>query len=101
MAAAGLVEDQIALRLGGLDKNQLRRRYIEELKEGRTAAAAEREQAAAEELSRKERERLECVEASFRSHWYTKEFGNDLYGGTHTVEEALAWAKANGHDKWD
>jgi hypothetical protein len=91
MAAAGLVEDQIALRLGGIDKNKLRRRHIEALKQGRASAAAQRAQEAAEQPSREERERLERINRSFQSHWYDPVHGNDLYGGARTVEEALAW----------
>jgi hypothetical protein len=40
MAAYGLVEDQIALRLNGMDKNRLRRKYIDSIKEGRAIASA-------------------------------------------------------------
>jgi hypothetical protein len=93
MAAAGLVEDQIALRLGGLDKNQLRRRHIEALKQGRASAAAQRAQEAAGQPSKAEREQLERIEASFKSDWYSPEHGNDLYGGAMNVAEALEWCK--------
>jgi hypothetical protein len=91
MAAAGLVEDQIALRLGGMDKNRLRRRHIEALKQGRASAAAKKAREAARQPSRQEREQLERIKASFASEWYSKTRGNDLYGGAHTIEEALAW----------
>ena len=100
MAASGLVEDQIALRLGGMDKNRLRRKYIESIKEGRAVAAAQEVEAKAAELTRKERERLACIEGSFNSHWYSPERGNVLFGDTHSVEEALAWCRRNFGDRW-
>jgi hypothetical protein len=93
MAAAGLVEDQIALRLGGLDKNQLRRRHIEALKQGRASRDAQKAQEAAEEPSKAEREQLARIEASFQSDWYSPEYGNDLYGGAMNVAEALEWCR--------
>jgi hypothetical protein len=91
MAAAGLVEDQIALRLGGMDKNRLRRRHIEALRQGRASAAAKKAREAARQPSRQEREQLERIKASFASEWYSKTYGNDSYGGAHTIEEAVAW----------
>jgi hypothetical protein len=93
MAAAGLVEDQIALRLGGIDKNKLRRRHIEALKQGRASAAAQRAQEAAEQPTRQEREQLERIKRSFDSHWYDPVHGNDIYGNTHSVEAALEWSR--------
>ena len=51
MAAEGLVEDQIALRLG-LDKNDLRAKFIDDIKQGKSAAAAS--EADAEELSQED-----------------------------------------------
>jgi hypothetical protein len=94
MAAAGLVEDQIVLRVGGgIDKNQLRRRYIDSIKEGRVAAKEAQAAAEAEALSKQERERLEHIERSFASDWYDPQLGNLLYGGAHSVEEAIAWCE--------
>ena len=90
MAAAGLVEDQIALRIGG-DKNQLRRRYIDAIKAGRNAKVAEKAEAKAAELSKAKRGRLYAIKQSFDSPWYSKEHGNLIFGGTHSVEEAIAW----------
>ena len=75
MAAQGLVEDQIALRLGS-DKNQLRRRYIDSIKAGRDAKAAEKAEAEAAELSKSEQARLDAIKKSFDSCWYSKETGN-------------------------
>jgi hypothetical protein len=92
MAAAGLVEDQIALRIGG-DKNQLRRKYIDSIKAGRDAKAKEKAAAEAAELSRSERARLYAIKQSFNSPWYSKETGNIIFGGTHSVEEAIAWCE--------
>jgi hypothetical protein len=93
MAAYGLVEDQIALRLNGMDKNRLRRKYIDSIKEGRAIASAARAEAEAAELTRKEKECLAAVKASFNSDWYSPEYGNDLFDGAHTVAEALAQCK--------
>lgn len=93
MAAYGLVEDQIALRLNGMDKNRLRRKYFDSIKEGRVIASAARMQAEAAELTRKEKECLEAVKASFESDWYDPIYGNLLFDGAHTVEEALAQCK--------
>ena len=92
MASAGLVEDQIALRVGGgIDKNQLRRRYIDSIKQGRAKKQEARAEAEAAESSKQEQ--LERIKASFASHWYDLQCGNLLYGGAHTVEEALAWVQ--------
>jgi ADP-ribosylglycohydrolase len=92
MAAAGLVEDQIALRIGG-DKNQLRRRYIDSIKAGRNAKAQEKAAAEAAEVSRSERARLAAIIRTFDSHWYSKETGNLIFGCTHSVADALAWCR--------
>jgi hypothetical protein len=89
MAAAGLVEDQIALRIGG-DKNSLRRKYIESIKQGRAEKQETQAAAEAAELSRSERARLE---QSFDSDWYHPKLGNLLFGCTHSVEEALTWCE--------
>ena len=102
MAAAGLVEDQIALRIGG-DKNQLRRKYIDAIKAGRNAKVQEKAAAEAAELTKSERARLYAIKQSFDSHWYSKETGNIIFGGTHSVEEALAWCceqDGGGPCKW-
>jgi uncharacterized protein YnzC (UPF0291/DUF896 family) len=69
MAAAGLVEDQIALRIGG-DKNQLRRRYIDSIKQGRAAAQEERAAAELTKEEKKEQKLRETIARSFKSHWY-------------------------------
>jgi len=100
MAAQGLVEDQIALRLGS-DKNQLRRRYIDSIKAGRDAKAAEKAEAEAAELSKSEQARLDAIKKSFDSCWYSKETGNLIFGCTHSVEEALEWCEqTHGGCRW-
>ena len=91
MAAAGLVEDQIALRIGG-DKNQLRRKYIDSIKQGR--AEKQEAQAAAEavKLTKQQQKDREMIARSFDSHWFDRELGtNILFGDARTVEEAIAW----------
>jgi len=94
MAAAGLVEDQIVLRVGGgIDKNRLRRTFIDSIKQGRAEKQEAQAEAEAAELSKQEREQLERIELTFASDWYTEEHGNLLYGGARTMEEALAWVQ--------
>src|SRR5262245_45084284 len=92
MAAQGLVEDQIVARIGG-DKNQLRRRYIDAVKEGRAKKRDAQAEAEAAELNKSKRARLHAIKQSFESEFYDPEFGNLLFGGTHSVEEALAWCR--------
>jgi hypothetical protein len=86
MAFAGQSEDAIALYFG-LHKNSLRARFADVLDRGRDRAR----DAATEALSKKERDSIDAIRRSFDSDWYSPEFGNDPYGGAHTVEEALAW----------
>ena len=100
MAAEGLVEDQIALRLG-LDKNDLRARFIDDIKLGKSATAAS--EADAEELSQPEYHWLDVCTNSFNSHWQDPELGNLLFAGTdgkggRTVEDMYAaWKQRGGH----
>ena len=89
MAASGLVEDEICLRIGGMDKNQLRRRYIDAIKDGRVIA----QEAKAAALSRKEREWIAVVERTLASPW-----GEIIYPGCRTVAEALAFDRRNSKD---
>ena len=95
MASAGLVEDQIALRInGGMHKNELRRKYIDSIKEGRAIATAARAAAEAAELSRKDKERIEIVTAVWNSDWYDPEIGECLlFPDCKTLEEALEQSK--------
>jgi len=85
MAAAGLVEDQIALRIGG-DKNQLRRKYIDSIKQGRAA----KRDAQGAQLTKQQLHDREIIERHF-SDWYDPEFGHLLLGGARTVEEGIAY----------
>jgi hypothetical protein len=66
MAASGLVEDQIALRLR-TDKNQLRRKYIDSIKQGR--AIAREQKAAVCELTYAEKCFADIVLSSVDSAW--------------------------------
>jgi len=99
MAQAGLVEDQIGLRIG-VDKNKLRAQHIDDIKEGKAAAAA----ADAERvITREEYFFLDAVTKSFESRddWYDDEHGNLLFEGTNgkgarTVSDAFAHWKGQG-----
>jgi hypothetical protein len=66
MAASGLVEDQIALRLR-TDKNQLRRKYIDSIKQGR--AIARERKAATCELTYAEKCCADVILSSVGSGW--------------------------------
>jgi hypothetical protein len=90
LAAAGLSGDVIAAALA-IGKNRLRAEHALDLHSGRTAKNEAAKAAAATALSKEDAERLARIERSFKSHWYDPVHGNDLYGGAHTVEEALAW----------
>jgi hypothetical protein len=95
MAARGLVEDQIALRLGS-DKNQLRRRYIDAVKAGRAEkqeaqAAAE---AAAAELTKEQQKTREVIRQTW-DYWFDPELNSHLiYQGARTPEEAIEMSEA-------
>jgi hypothetical protein len=98
LAASGLVEDEIAQRLG-VHKNVLRARHIDSIKAGKAAAAAS--EAEAEALTVAEYHVLKDITASFSSHWYDEEFGNMLWldvdgKGARTVEAAFAGWKRRG-----
>jgi len=97
LAAEGLSGDVIAARLG-VNKNYLRAEYALDLHAGRQIKAAKKTAAGA--LSKKERQRLDCIKVSFESDWYDPESGNLIFWGTHSVEEALEWCKRHG-DRWD
>jgi hypothetical protein len=79
MAAEGLVEDEIALRLR-IDKNELRARFIDAIKQGKSAAAAS--EVEAEALSMEEYHWLDVCTDSFNSHWQDPTDGNLLFAGT-------------------
>ena len=92
MAAQGLVEDQIVARIGG-DKNQLRRQYIDAVKAGRAKKRGAQAEAEAAQRTKSERARLHAIKQSFDSDWYSPEHGNLIFGGTHSIAEALAWCR--------
>jgi hypothetical protein len=88
MAAAGLVEDQIALRIGD-DKNSLRRKYIDAVKAGR---AKNREvRARAEKLTRQQLAVREALTRSFDTGWFSPEIGHLICRDCWTPEEAIEW----------
>jgi len=95
MAARGLVEDQIALRLGS-DKNQLRRRYIDAVKAARAEkqeaqAAAE---AAAAGLTKEQQKTREVIRQTW-DYWFAPELNSHLIlEGARTPEEAIAMSEA-------
>ena len=99
MAADGLVEDQIALRLG-LDKNLLRAKFIDDIKRGKSAAAASEADASA--LTQAEYHFLNAAAASFADDaWHDEELGNLLFActdgkGARSVADAFAEWKARG-----
>jgi hypothetical protein len=98
MAASGLVEDEIAQRLG-VHKNVLRARHIDSIKAGKAAAAASEEAAAA--LTIEEYYVLSSMTNSFASHWHNAALGNLIWAGTdgkpaRTIESAFAAWKTKG-----
>jgi hypothetical protein len=87
LAARGYSGDVIAATLG-VNKNHLRAEHALDLQAGREIKWAEK--AAAAELSRKERERIEIITAAWYSDWYDAELGeNLLFPDCRTLEEAL------------
>jgi transposase len=99
LAAMGNNFDVIAARIG-VNENTLRARHALELKAGRDARKAKKQRAAATALSKEEQRHLDLVRRSFDSHWYDAELGNLLFGGAHSVEEALRWC-GRFKNKWD
>jgi hypothetical protein len=93
MAASGLVEDQIASRLG-VDKNELRRRYIDEIKRGKAMAAASAAEAG--ELTRAEKYAAYVILGATNSHWQT-ELGNLIFDG---LDGSGAKTAADAYAKW-
>jgi hypothetical protein len=92
LAAAGLSGDVIAATLK-LGQNRLRREHALALHSGRTAKNEAAKAAAAAALNKEEAEQLERIKKAFASHWYSEEFGCDLYGGARTIAEAQAWCR--------
>jgi hypothetical protein len=101
LAAEGFSGDVIAARLG-VNMNTLRAQHALHLKAGRDAKAEKKAEAEAAALSKSERARLYAIKQSFESDWYSPEHGNLIFGGTHSVEEALAWCEEHnpGPCKW-
>jgi hypothetical protein len=103
MASAGLCEDQIALRANGMHKTELRRKYIDDIKEGRAVAKAAREEAeAAKKITATEYHFLNACTLTFSlGDWFDSEGRSLLFLGTdgegaRTVEDAFAQWKADG-----
>jgi hypothetical protein len=97
-AQSGLVEDQIASRLG-VDKNKLRARHIDDIKEGKAAAAAADAVAV---ISKEEYFFLDAASSSFSDDdWYDDQLGNLLFSGMNvecarSIDDAFARWKADG-----
>jgi hypothetical protein len=79
MARLGHVEDQIALRLG-VNKNQLRARYIDDIKRGKRMAAASEAQLAG--MSRQELHACNAILLAFDGgDWIAPDGRSDLWSG--------------------
>ena len=91
LAAQGLSGDVIAAKLR-LNKNHLRAAHALDLQAGRELKQAER--AAAEAVSRKDRERIKIVTDAWNSDWYDPELGECLlFPDCKSLEEALEQSK--------
>jgi hypothetical protein len=101
MARAGLVEDQIASRLG-VDKNKLRAQHIDDIKEGKRDAAAADAEAV---ITKEEYYFLDSASSSFAEDgWSDPQLGNLLFPGMHgegarNLADAFARWKMDG-GKW-
>ena len=93
MAAAGHIEDEIALRLS-VHKNELRARYIEDIKRGKRLAAASKLQIT--DIRRQELHALNAILLAFDSgKWNAPDGRNDLWPGldgegAHSPADAFA-----------
>lgn len=98
-AQAGLVEDQIASRLG-VDKNKLRAQHIDDIKQGKAAAAAA--DAAETVITKEEYYFLNAASSSMLDpDWFDPEHGSLLFPGTNgegarSVSDAFAYWKNSG-----
>ena len=91
LAAAGDSGDVIAAKLR-LTKNDLRAEHALDLQAGREIKWAEK--AAAEELSKKDKERIAAVTAAWNSDWFDPEIGECiLFPDCKSLEEALEQSK--------
>ncbi len=94
MAFAGQSEDAIALYYG-LHKNNLRARFADALDRGRDRA---RDAAAeAETPTKTDQILLDAIKASFDSDWNDPQFGNLLFDGATSIEQAIEECKQYGH----
>jgi hypothetical protein len=99
MAASGLVEDEIAQRLG-IHKNVLRARHIDSIKAGKAAAAVS--EAGAEALTQSQYHFLNAAALSFDEGSWITDGRNDLFrgidgNGAKDLADAYAfWASNNG-----
>lgn len=91
MAARGAVEDEIALRLG-IDKNQLRARYIDAIKRGRRMARA----GEVDDMTREEMHAADAIQSAINSEWHTPD-GNDLWPG---LDGDSAQSAADAFARW-
>jgi hypothetical protein len=96
MAASGLVEDQIALKVG-VDKNELRAKYIEAIKAGKADAAETEANETA--ISKSDYFLLDAIHTAFSSPFHDPVRGNLLWlgcsgKGALTIEDAFARRKA-------
>jgi hypothetical protein len=94
MAASGMCEDQIALRLS-IHKNTLRAQHIDELIRGRAVAAASKTDDG--ELTKGEAELLASIRSAFDSHWWFPEHGCGVFWFAKTHEEAWEMCRTRGH----
>ena len=92
LAARGLVEDEIAQRLG-IDKNTLRAKYIDAIKRGRQARLKD------DDLTIDEMQAGDMILRAINSDWHTPN-GNDLWPGL-TSDNALSAVDAFARWKLD
>ena len=94
MAAAGLVEDQITARLPRVgDKNQLRRKYIDAIKQGREIARAEANAIEGEKLTVEEETKKRAMFAGFGTGWENADGSCDLHHGNTLEQQKELFAK--------
>lgn len=95
MAAAGLVEDEIAQRLG-VHKNVLRAQHIDLIKAGKAAAAVSEAGVEASEYHA-----LDAITAAFSSPWHEADsnlifMGTDGKGARTVADAFAAWKQRGG-----
>jgi hypothetical protein len=101
MARAGLVEDEIASRLG-IHKNELRAKFIDHIKTGKRARALS--EAEAGNLTRTEMCAADAVLRAFDGDdWLAPDGSSDLWPGLHSdgakspADAYARWLKDGGH----